>query len=100
MMNMQDAGLFKVKDKKAPGYFDWNWEKIKTVFNLLPGGEEGANLQNPSDISYVHNGFAPLSVSIIEMILKEGVSPLSQQGRGVLKQLGLTDDKLKIPNSE
>ena len=97
-MNMQDAGLFKQRDKRAPGYFDWNWEKIKTNFNLLPNEEEGVNVQAPSDISYVHNGFAPLSVSIIEMILKDGVAALSQQGR--LKLIGLTDDKLKISNTE
>lgn len=23
MMNLQDAGLFKEKNKKNPGYFDW-----------------------------------------------------------------------------
>ena len=32
LMNLEDAGLFKLKDKKAPGYFDWNWNKIKDQF--------------------------------------------------------------------
>ena len=41
---MQDAGLFKLRDKRAPGYFDWNWDKIKTNFNLLPNEEEGVNM--------------------------------------------------------
>ena len=29
LMNLQDSGLLRLKDKKAPGYIDWNWEKIK-----------------------------------------------------------------------
>ena len=29
LMNLSDAGLFKLKDKKAAGYFDWNWQRIK-----------------------------------------------------------------------
>ena len=35
LMNLSDAGIFKLKDKKAPGYFDWNWDKIKTSLNLI-----------------------------------------------------------------
>jgi vacuolar protein sorting-associated protein 33B len=29
LMNLSDAGLFKLKDKKSTGYFDWNWQRIK-----------------------------------------------------------------------
>lgn len=29
-MNLEEAGLFKLKDKKSHSHFDWQWEKIKT----------------------------------------------------------------------
>jgi len=60
--------LFKLKDKKAPGYFDWNWNKIKEQFNLV--NDEGVNFMSPSDISYVYNGYAPISVKILELMLE------------------------------
>ena len=34
-MNLQEAGLLKEKNKKAAGYFDWNWQKIKDTFSLV-----------------------------------------------------------------
>ena len=77
LMNLQDAGLFKLKekDKKAAGYFDWQWNKIKEVFNLV--NDAGVNFINPSDISYVFNGYAPISVRLIELILEaKGISSL------------------------
>jgi len=67
LMNLQDAGLFKEKNKKAVGYFDWNWEKIKSSFSLI---NEELNPKQPNDISYVYNGFAPISVRIIELIVQ------------------------------
>lgn len=70
LMNLADAGLFKLKDKKAPGYFDWNWEKIKTSLNLI--NADGVNELSPSDISYVYNGFAPISVRLIELFIELG----------------------------
>jgi hypothetical protein len=66
LMNLQDSGMFKLKDKKAPGYFDWNWEKIKTSLDLL---NEECNMIAPSDISFVYNGFCPMSVRLIERII-------------------------------
>jgi len=64
-MNLQDAGLFKVKDKKAPGYFDWQWEKIKTQLDLV---NYEFNPFSPTDISYVFNGYSPISVKILELM--------------------------------
>jgi hypothetical protein len=66
-MKLQDAGLFKLKDKKAPGYFEWNWNKIKEQFKLV---NDEVNLLSPSDISYVYNGYSPISVRVIEMFLE------------------------------
>ena len=100
LMNLQDAGLFKIKDKKSPGYYDWQWEKIKNTFDLI--NEEGsARLTNPTDISYVHNGFKPISIRILELIIENGgISHMSQAGNGKLKMINMTDDKLKIAPTE
>jgi len=95
LLNLQEAGLFKLKDKKAPGYFDWNWNKIKDNFKLV--NDEGVNFMAPADISYVYNGFSPISVKIIEMILEhQGINPI----RNHLKLIGLSEDKLRIPVQE
>lgn len=69
LMNLADAGIFKMKDKKAPGYFDWNWDKIKTNLKLI---NSEVNVQSPSDISFVYNGFAPISVRLIELFIELG----------------------------
>lgn len=97
LMNLSDAGLFKLKDKKAPGYFDWNWQKIKDGLKLI--NDEGVNELNPSDITYVYNGFAPISVRLIEMFLEMGgLTPLHQ--KGLLRLVGLTEDKIRISPGE
>eukprot|EP00356_Strombidium_inclinatum_P015286 CAMPEP_0170486452 /NCGR_PEP_ID=MMETSP0208-20121228/5474_1 /TAXON_ID=197538 /ORGANISM="Strombidium inclinatum, Strain S3" /LENGTH=159 /DNA_ID=CAMNT_0010760407 /DNA_START=1295 /DNA_END=1774 /DNA_ORIENTATION=+ len=94
-MNLQEAGLFKMKDKKAPGYFDWNWTKIKDQLNLV--NADGVNFMSPSDISYVYNGYSPISVKIIEQIIDaKGITPI----KNLLKLVGLTEDKLRIPQGE
>lgn len=96
LMNLQDAGLFKLKDKKAQGYFDWNWEKIKENFKLI---NEDCNMTSPSDISFVFNGFCPISVRIIERILEQqGMATMVQKGH--LKQIGLTEDRYVYPQNE
>jgi hypothetical protein len=74
-MNLQEAGLLKEKNKKAQGYFDWNWQKIKDTYQLV---NEEINLLSPEDISYVFNGFAPISVRTIELVLQNSLSALSQ----------------------
>jgi hypothetical protein len=35
-MNLQDAGLIRVKEKKD----SWNWEKIKDTFKLVSDDEQ------------------------------------------------------------
>ena len=62
-MNLQDAGLFKPKDKKV----EWNWAKIKESYNLV---NPDINFMEPSDISYILNGFAPL-FSIFEFLYSD-----------------------------
>ena len=58
LMNLQDAGLVKVKDKRDK----WNWDTIKTTFNLI---NDEITETNPNDFSYVFSGYAPLSIRII-----------------------------------
>lgn len=54
------------------------------------------NFLDPSDISYILNGFAPISVRLIELILENnGMS--NQNMKNLLKLIGLTDDKIRIP---
>jgi hypothetical protein len=88
-MNLQDAGLFKPKDKKV----EWNWAKIKESYNLV---NPDINFMEPSDISYILNGFAPLSVRIIELLIKnEGIS--NPVMKNLLKLIGLSEDKVRVP---
>jgi hypothetical protein len=57
------------------------------------------NFLDPSDISYILNGFAPISVRLIELILENnGMS--NQNMKNLLKLIGLTDDKIRIPLNE
>lgn len=93
-MNMQEAGLFKLKDKKAPGYFDWNWEKIKDQFKLVNGE---VNLLNPSDISFVYNGYSPISVKLLELILEHnGLSRLMN----LVKLIGLNEENVRVSQAQ
>jgi hypothetical protein len=98
-MNLADAGLFKLKDKKSPGYFDWNFEKIKESLKLINDEFDELQQLNPRDISYVYNGFSPISVRLIELFLEmQGLNALHQ--KGLLKLVGLTEDKIKIAAGE
>lgn len=96
LMNLQDAGLFRLKDKKDKSQPDWNWDKIVNTFNLI---NEDCNMTSPSDISYVFNGFCPISVRIIERILEQqGMTNMFEKGH--LKLIGLNPDKFVIPKNE
>ena len=56
-MNLADSGLLKVKDR------GFDWANVKKAFNLL---DLECNPLSPTDFSYVHNGYAPLSVRVLE----------------------------------
>ena len=59
----------------------------------------GVNFKSPSDISYVYNGYSPISVKLIEHLVElQGIQPLKD--KGFLSKLGLTDDKIHIPLQE
>jgi hypothetical protein len=63
LMALQEAKLLRVKDKR----FDWS--KLKKIFKLI---NEEVRIKDPNDISYVYNGYAPLSVKFIETIILNG----------------------------
>ena len=87
-MQLQDAGLFKLKDPKAPGYVAWDWNKIKDTFNLV---NENHNPLAPQDISYVYNGYSPISVKLIDLIFEAGgVGNLIAQKKNHFNLIGLT----------
>lgn len=95
LMNMQDAGLIRLKDKKD----SWNWDKIKSQFNLV--SEEDQDFMNPTDYSYVFSGYAPISIRIIQSILQiGGVQNFINDKKAGLLALGLTVDKIRVPPNE
>lgn len=95
LMNMQDAGLIRVRDKKDA----WNWEKIKSQFNLV--SEEDQDFMNPTDYSYVFSGYAPISIRIIQSIIQQGgVQNFINDKKAGLLALGLTLDKIRVPPNE
>mmetsp|Transcript_19602 Transcript_19602/g.14315 ORF Transcript_19602/g.14315 Transcript_19602/m.14315 type:complete len:166 (+) Transcript_19602:45-542(+) len=59
-MNLHDAKLFRPRDKRM------DWAKIKKNFKLI---NEEVNVADPLDISYVYNGYSPLSVMFVEAVM-------------------------------
>ena len=52
--------MLRPKDKR------FDWASLKKTFKLI---NEETRIQDPTDISYVYNGYSPLSVKFIEMVL-------------------------------
>ncbi len=63
LMTLQEARLLRPKDKKL------DWSKLKKIFKLI---NEEVKIQDPIDISYVYNGYAPLSIKFLETIFYTG----------------------------
>lgn len=64
ILGAEDMGLFR---KKGTAKFDW--KKIKNEFQLI---NTDIRVSNPVDISFTYNGYAPLSVKIVEMFIAGG----------------------------
>ena len=62
LMNLQDAGLFKPEEK------GWDWTGIKKAYDLV-NADFGEQKDRPRSIDFVLNGFAPVSVRLIETML-------------------------------
>jgi hypothetical protein len=60
---LTDSNILRPKDKLL------DWTSIKKNFKLV---NEECNTVSPIDISYVHNGYSPLSVKIIELWMRSG----------------------------
>lgn len=91
LMNLQDAGLIKAHDAAKK----WDWNKIKTELQLI---NEEFNPRVPTDISFVHNGFAPMSIRLIERLLEKKSLALLMKQEGA--RLGLNESNCKIPMNE
>jgi len=63
LLGAEDMGLFW----KKGGWFDW--KKIKSEFSLI---NTDVRVENPNDINFAYNGYAPLSVKILEMFIAGG----------------------------
>ena len=61
IMNLADAGLFKVQAKNNP----WDMEKIIDALKLVDEKQ-----QKKGVISYVFTGLKPILVRVIEMLMK------------------------------
>jgi len=63
LLNLETASLFKKGAEKH------NWALVKKSFTLI---YEDVNLKKPNDIAYVYNGYAPLSVRCVELLVSKG----------------------------
>lgn len=62
---------------------------------------ENHNPLAPQDISYVYNGYSPISVKLIDLIFEAGgVGNLIAQKKNHLGLLGLTADKIYKQENE
>jgi len=67
--NLEKLGLFKKQVRRML------WPTLKKVLKLLPEGD--VNLSNPTDINFAYNGYAPLSVRLVEMAARGGWKRIS-----------------------
>ncbi|KAG6558151.1 hypothetical protein Mapa_000332 [Marchantia paleacea] len=63
LSNLEKAGLLKKQEAKS------SWQNIKRGFRLVVEDQDDAN---PTDVSYVYSGYAPLSIRLVQHALKGG----------------------------
>jgi len=63
--NLESLGMFRPQPKRN------NWPTVKKALRLLEEKDK-VELKNPSDITYAYQGYAPLSVRLIEYAAKGG----------------------------
>ena len=73
ILGAEDMGIFWKK-----GAVKYDWKKIKQEFQLI---NVDIRVQNPVDISFTYNGYAPLSVKIVEMFIAGGFQNIQDKLR-------------------
>jgi len=63
LYNLEKAGLFKRQESRS------NWVGITRALQLIVDVNDTAN---PSDISYIFSGFAPLSIRLVQHAVRSG----------------------------
>jgi hypothetical protein len=63
LSNLEKAGLLKKQEGKS------SWQTVKRGLRLVMEDMDDAN---PTDIAYVYSGYAPLSIRLVEQVLKGG----------------------------
>ncbi|MQM08618.1 hypothetical protein Taro_041474 [Colocasia esculenta] len=67
--NLEKAGLFKKQEAKG------NWPNINRALKLLVDENDPSN---PSDISYIFSGYAPLSIRLVQHAIRSGWHPIEE----------------------
>ncbi|CAA6655531.1 unnamed protein product [Spirodela intermedia] len=67
--NLEKAGLFKKQESKG------NWLNIIRALKLLV---DESDPSNPSDISYIYSGYAPLSIRLVQHAIRSGWHPIEE----------------------
>ncbi|KAH7520909.1 hypothetical protein FEM48_Zijuj08G0195700 [Ziziphus jujuba var. spinosa] len=67
--NLEKAGLLKKQESKS------NWPTVKRALQLVVDDTDTAN---PSDISYVFSGYAPLSIRLVQHAVRSGWRPIEE----------------------
>ncbi|XP_031257335.1 vacuolar protein-sorting-associated protein 33 homolog isoform X2 [Pistacia vera] len=67
--NLEKAGLLKKQESKS------NWLTIKRALQLEV---EDTDTANPTDISYVFSGYAPLSIRLVQNAVRSGWRPMEE----------------------
>lgn len=65
IMNLERAGLLKRQEKGT------NFSTLRDIFKLV---YEDINIAQPNDIAYAYTGYAPLSIRLVERLIKTGWS--------------------------
>lgn len=63
LLNLEEAQLLRNENRAS----DFNFALLKDKFGLI---EENFDPINPTNFHYVHNGYAPFSVKLIEKIFE------------------------------
>ncbi|KAL2631473.1 hypothetical protein R1flu_016159 [Riccia fluitans] len=95
LSNLEKAGLLRKQEAKN------SWQNIKRGLKLVVEDQDDAN---PTDVSYVFSGYAPLSIRLVQQALKGGWKAVDDllkllPGQSFDKKQGVTPDH-GVPSRE